>query len=409
MKKSKKDGDRKSRKKGRDTPSSSAVVSREPSDDEIYDEASNGPDMVPAAAKVDVENVTATEDEYGAKDFRSEMEMRSDHESRPLWVAPNGHIFLETFSPVYKHAHDFLIAIAEPVSRPEFVHEYKFTSYSLYAAVSVGLQTHDIIEYLTRLSKSALPKGIIQYIEMCTLSYGKVKLVLKHNRYFVESNFPDCLQKLLKDPVVQECRLRPKEVSGDGSNTELIKEEMSKTDLTTFNWGAKNNKTSNEVSSSTAAQSEDLVPDDIATFYQKIDAEDDDDEEAGKDGKITTVSFEVDQDKIETLQKRTMELEYPLLAEYDFRHDSLNPDINIDLKPNAVLRPYQEKSLRKMFGNGRARSGVIVLPCGAGKSLVGVTACCTVRKKASEYSSFFSQSLPTLVSPTSFRRELSSL
>ena len=24
----------------------------------------------------------------------------------------------------------------------------------------------------------------------------------------------------------------------------------------------------------------------------------------------------------------------------------------------------QEKSLRKMFGNGRARSGVIVLPCG---------------------------------------------
>lgn len=38
--------------------------------------------------------------------------------------------------------------------------------------------------------------------------------------------------------------------------------------------------------------------------------------------------------------------------------------------------------MRKMFGNGRARSGVIVLPCGAGKSLVGVTACCTVRKRA---------------------------
>ena len=34
-------------------------------------------------------------------------------------------------------------------------------------------------------------------------------------------------------------------------------------------------------------------------------------------------------------------------------------------------RPYQEKSLSKMFGNGRARSGIIVLPCGAGKSLVG--------------------------------------
>ena len=64
------------------------------------------------------------------------------------------------------------------------------------------------------------------------------------------------------------------------------------------------------------------------------------------------------------IQKRCIELEYPLLAEYDFRNDSVNPDINIDLKPVAVLRPYQEKSLRKMFGNGRARSGVIVLPCG---------------------------------------------
>ena len=27
--------------------------------------------------------------------------------------APDGHIFLEAFSPVYKHARDFLIAIAE--------------------------------------------------------------------------------------------------------------------------------------------------------------------------------------------------------------------------------------------------------------------------------------------------------
>ena len=34
-----------------------------------------------------------------------------------------------------------------------------------------------------------------------------------------------------------------------------------------------------------------------------------------------------------------------------------------------------------MFGNGRARSGIIVLPCGAGKTLVGVTTACTVNKR----------------------------
>ena len=131
------------------------------------------------------------------------MTLRVDHEVRPLWVASNGHVFLEAFSPVYKHAHDFLIAISEPVCRPEHVHEYKLTSYSLYAAVSVGLQTNDIIEYLTRLSKTSLPSGIVDYIKMCTTSYGKVKLVLKHNKYFVESSHPETLQILLKDPVIQ--------------------------------------------------------------------------------------------------------------------------------------------------------------------------------------------------------------
>jgi DNA excision repair protein ERCC-3 len=33
-----------------------------------------------------------------------------------------------------------------------------------------------------------------------------------------------------------------------------------------------------------------------------------------------------------------------------------------------------------MFSNGRARSGIIVLPCGAGKTLTGITATCTIKK-----------------------------
>ena len=61
------------------------------------------------------------------------------------------------------------------------------------------------------------------------------------------------------------------------------------------------------------------------------------------------------QDCIEDLQKRCVELDYPLLAEYDFRNDTQNPNLGIDLKPSTTLRPYQEKSLRKMFGNSRAR------------------------------------------------------
>lgn len=337
-----------------------------------------------ASAKV---NENSNEDEFGAKDYRRILELKLDHESRPLWVAPNGHIFLESFSPVYKHAHDFLIAISEPVCRPENIHEYKLTAYSLYAAVSVGLQTADIIEYLRRLSKTTLPEGIIEFIKLCTVSYGKVKLVLKQNRYFVESLTPDVIQVLLKDPVIQECRLRA-EVEDPAmqmldSETPIPNTQKTVDGATKFPVGvgtststANGTGAAKTTNGANAAEEEPAkVPDDIFSYFEKIDQEDEDELDT------KCVSFEVIQDKIEDLQKKCIELEYPLLAEYDFRNDVVNPDIDVDLKPSTTLRPYQEKSLRKMFGNGRARSGVIVLPCGAGKTLVGVTAACTVRKR----------------------------
>lgn len=283
---------------------------------------------------------------------------------------------------MYRHAHDFLIAISEPVCRPEHIHEYKLTAYSLYAAVSVGLQTSDIIEYLRRLSKTTLPDGIVEFIKLCTLSYGKVKLVLKHNRYFVESQFPEVLQKLLKDPGIQASRKRQdgEEENADG----FIAGELSGKSAVQFNkpangkGGESQPGTSAGIENAANGEEGKEVPEDIFKFYEKMDREEEDEEE---EGAMKTVSFEVNQENVEDVQKRCIELEYPLLAEYDFRNDTVNPDINIDLKPSTVLRPYQEKSLRKMFGNGRARSGVIVLPCGAGKTLVGVTAACTVRKR----------------------------
>lgn len=122
------------------------------------------------------------------------------------------------------------------------------------------------------------------------------------------------------------------------------------------------------------------VPKDIFEMYENMDQ--DDIAEASTKTKAKVAQLEIFKDQIETLQKRCQDLDYPLLAEYDFRNDSNIPNIDIDLKPNATLRPYQEKSLRKMFGNGRARSGIIVLPCGAGKTLVGVTTACTINKRA---------------------------
>ncbi|KAK3165132.1 hypothetical protein QOZ80_1AG0029310 [Eleusine coracana subsp. coracana] len=280
--------------------------------------------------------------EVKKRDF-TKLELKPDHANRPLWACADGRIFLETFSPLYKQAYDFLIAIAEPVCRPESMHEYNLTPHSLYAAVSVGLETSTIISVLSKLSKTKLPNEIIDFIHASTANYGKVKLVLKKNRYFVESPLPEVLKTLLKDEVISKARLSPEDSLGGPSFSV--------------------SKTAREI----ASGHEDLLN------GMELAAATEDKE---------THSFEIDPSQVENVKQRCLPnaLNFPMLEEYDFRNDTVNPDLDMELKPQARPRPYQEKSLSKMFGNGRARSGIIVLPCGAGKSLVGVSAACRIKK-----------------------------
>ncbi|KAK4488243.1 hypothetical protein RD792_003990 [Penstemon davidsonii] len=274
------------------------------------------------------------------RDF-SKLELKPDHLNRPLWACADGRIFLETFSALYKQAYDFLIAIAEPVCRPESMHEYNLTPHSLYAAVSVGLETETIISVLNKLSKTKLPKEMIDFIHSSTANYGKVKLVLKKNKYLVESPFPEVLKRLLQDEVIGRARL-----TSDGNHD-----------------GFTVGKSAGEIEG---------VHDELLNEAEL----------AGVAEEKETLSFEIDPAQVENVKQRCLPnaLNYPMLEEYDFRNDTVNPDLEVELKPHAQPRPYQEKSLSKMFGNGRARSGIIVLPCGAGKSLVGVSAACRIRK-----------------------------
>ena len=78
-------------------------------------------------------------------------------------------------SATARQATDFLIAIAEPVCRPEYIHEYLITPHSLYAAVSVGLDTRTMLQVLATLSKVPLHKDVDAFIRECTENYGKVR------------------------------------------------------------------------------------------------------------------------------------------------------------------------------------------------------------------------------------------
>ncbi|KAI8719655.1 DNA helicase [Fusarium sp. LHS14.1] len=286
---------------------------------------------------------------FGERDF-SYLALKPDHKNRPMWIDPEkGVIIMEKFSPMAGPATDFLITIAEPRSRPAFLHEYIMTPHSLYAAVSVGLSPEDIIGTLDRFLKT---------------HYGKVKLVLKNNRYFVESMDREILQMLLKDKAIKKLRLR-----GSGKIITTSAPMMGGIVIP----GTKDAAGVQEANLSHKTAKQPTETNLSADVYAALNEDDGDEKE-------TAYSFEIPDAAVEVVQKRCLDLSYPILEEYDFRFDRANPNLKIDLRPNTQIRPYQEKSLSKMFGNGRAKSGIIVLPCGAGKTLVGITAACTIKK-----------------------------
>lgn len=300
----------------------------------------------------------------GKMDF-SWLGLKPDHANRPLWIDPDkGKIILESFSPLASHAQDFLTTVAEPLSRPKYLHEYQLTPHSLYAAVSVGLDPKDIIAVLDRLSKIPVPEAIKDFITRCTGSYGKVKLVLKNTKHYVESSDPEMLQQLLKDEVIGPVR-----VQGTEAITTTSAPKMAGLVIP----GTKNAAGTSQLNETSKPQNEEVPNQD--DIFATLNEDDDDDDEAD-----AVHAFEIQDDAVELVQKRCLDLGFPILEEYDFRNDTVNANLEIDLKPAAQIRHYQEKSLSKMFGNGRAKSGLIVLPCGAGKTLVGITAACTIKK-----------------------------
>lgn len=286
----------------------------------------------------------------------SNLKLKPDHIQRPCWTCPDGNIYLEAFHDLYLQAYDFLVAIAEPVARPEFLHQYKLTPYSLYAAVATNIETESIISVLDRLSKNALPSQVKKFIRECTSKYGKAKLVLKHNRFYVESEFPDVLRELLRDPTIAQARIQEdvSETVGDHGFVTQTKAEEMKENLQMLR-----------------------EPGDEDSDEEEADAQ----QQQNAKKPTIVVSFQIDGSKVENVKRQAIELDYPLMEEYDFKNDHINPNVPLmDLKPITRIRRYQERSLAKMFGNGRARSGIIVLPCGAGKTLTGVTAAQTIKK-----------------------------
>eukprot|EP00915_Cephaloidophora_sp_WS-2016_P005708 GHVH01007569.1.p1 GENE.GHVH01007569.1~~GHVH01007569.1.p1 ORF type:complete len:771 (+),score=91.04 GHVH01007569.1:58-2370(+) len=304
--------------------------------------------------------------------FAESIEMKADHGNRPVTLLPTCYIMLETFRDISKPCMDFITAIAEPISRPEFVHEFQITVFSLYGAISVGLSVYDILMTLDKFSKNVIDQSIIKTICQTAKCFGKVKLVLKNSKYVIESHSRVHLEEMLVSPVIAGARIKP-----------VIAENRSQiANMVTHGQDNSNSASSNVDFDISAAP---VLEDNVLAF----DKEDPNAKTTGskkrkRDSKGTVsvvYGFDVSGDAIQRILESALnDVSRPLVMEYDFRRDKKNPTLHCPLKASTHVRYYQERALRKMFGNGRARSGLIVLPCGAGKTLSGIVAAATIGK-----------------------------
>eukprot|EP00924_Labyrinthula_sp_SR-Ha-C_P004066 snap_masked-scaffold_3-processed-gene-13.25-mRNA-1 protein AED:0.03 eAED:0.03 QI:793/1/1/1/0.2/0.16/6/17/580 len=90
-------------------------------------------------------------------------------------------------------------------------------------------------------------------------------------------------------------------------------------------------------------------------------------------------NFEVNGEMLEMVKQSAIQQNLPLMEEYSFSQDKRNlPIPSLVLGPRTKLRSYQNEALGRMFATNRGRSGLIVLPCGAGKTLTGIAANCKI-------------------------------
>lgn len=255
------------------------------------------------------------------QDYSLTLKLKPDHENRPIWVTRDNLIFLEAFSPLYQQACDFLVAIAEPESRPNFIHTYRLTENSLYAAVAVSITTDAIIKVLSKLCKTNLPPEVENFIRRSTYTFGKAKIVLKDNTFFIESKYPEVLRELLKNPVIKGAR-ETKEADGNNANDSFLESSAPVEDIRNLEH--------------------------LKLGLDEGDVDDDDDEEltaatsavsGGFSSRMQTVSFMIKQSAVQTVKRSAKEeSNYPLMEEYDFKNDHRNPVLQMDLRPSTRIR-----------------------------------------------------------------------
>ncbi len=95
----------------------------------------------------------------------------------PLIVQGDRSLLLDVHAPLAEECRNALIPFAELEKSPEHLHTYKLTPLSLWNAASAGFSAEDAVNVLNKYARYDVPQSVVAWINEVSGRFGKIRLV----------------------------------------------------------------------------------------------------------------------------------------------------------------------------------------------------------------------------------------
>ena len=95
----------------------------------------------------------------------------------PLIVQGDRSLLLDVHAPLAEECRNALIPFAELEKSPEHLHTYRLTPLSLWNAASAGFSADDAAEVLQKYARYDVPQSVVAWIKETESRFGKIKLI----------------------------------------------------------------------------------------------------------------------------------------------------------------------------------------------------------------------------------------
>lgn len=255
----------------------------------------------------------------------------------PLIVQGDRSLLLDVHAPLAEECRNALIPFVELEKSPEHLHTYKLSPLSLWNAASANFSADDAVAVLQKYARYDVPQSIIVWIKEISSRFGKIKLIDVPNVHFADDEEKVIVNKS-EDGKEKYQKIREQYLFLVAGSLAVYKEI-----------GA-----NNSVKKYLTVPVKSIAPDAPEFSYIL---------------KLTDRG---------TIKQLLLQAGWPVKDEVplcDGESLTINLRDKLSNGKEFIIRDYQKKSAQALIGDKGPGTGfgTIVLPCGAGKTIVGMT------------------------------------